>query len=107
MITMFLLIISGYMLTKKNILPDDSHVALSRLVIIPAVFVMVLKLIGINETILSLALICFATPLGMNTIVYPAAYGGDFRTGASMTMISSTLSVITIPIMYLVFIVLL
>lgn len=78
-----------------------------RLVLIPSFFMLLLKLIGANDTVLILALICLATPFGMNTIVYPAAYGGDFRTGASMTLVSSTLAVITIPLMYLVFVVLL
>lgn len=75
-----------------------------RLVLIPAAFVMVLKLLGASDTVLILTLIALATPFGMNTIVYPAAYGGDFRTGASMTVISTTISVITIPLMYLIFI---
>jgi predicted permease len=74
---------------------------------IPALIMIVLKLIGISDEIMTLALIAFATPLGLNTIVYPAAYGGDTKTGASMATISHTLSVITIPLMYLVFIVLL
>lgn len=78
-----------------------------RLVAIPAVIMILLKAVGTSEEIMTLALIAFATPLGLNTIVYPAAYGGDTKTGASMTMISHTLSVATIPLMYLVFIVLL
>ena len=36
----------------------------------------------------------------MNTIVFPEAYGGDASIGASMTLISHVLCVITIPIMY-------
>ena len=78
-----------------------------RLILIPALFVSALKLIGANETVITLALILLATPFGMNTIVYPAAYGGDFRTGASMTLVSSTLAVFTIPLMYLLFVVIL
>ncbi len=78
-----------------------------RLVVIPAVMMIALKLLGTNEEIMTLALICFATPLGLNTIVYPAAFGGETKTGASMAMISHTLSVATIPLMYLIFIVLL
>ncbi len=80
-------------------------VAFVRLIGIPAVMMLVLKALGANDIIMTLALVTFATPLGMNTIVYPAAYGGDTKTGASMTMISQVLSVITIPLMYLVFIV--
>jgi len=72
-----------------------------RLIVIPAVFVTALRVLGNNKEIMTLALIAFATPLGLNTIVYPAAYGGDTKTGASMAMISHTLSVITLPLMYL------
>lgn len=78
---------------------------LLRLIVIPAAAMLVLKAIGANDLIQTLALIVFATPLGLNTIVYPAAYGGDTKTGASMAMISHVLSVITIPLMYLIFIV--
>lgn len=78
---------------------------LLRLVAIPAAALLILKAIGASDLIQTLALIVFATPLGLNTIVYPAAYGGDTKTGASMAMISHVLSVITIPLMYLVFIV--
>ena len=78
MLLMFSLMLLGYILRKKSIIPENFN-----------------------------ALIAFATPLGLNTIIYPAAYGGDTKTGASMAMVSHTLSVITIPFMYFVFIVLL
>ncbi len=99
-------VIGGYNL-KSLLLDKKVYIAtIFRLILIPALFVTILKIFGVNETVLTLTLICFATPLGMNTIIYPAAYGGDFRTGASMMVISSTLSVITIPLMYLLLIVL-
>ncbi len=77
-----------------------------RLIVIPAVMVLALMLTGASEEIITLALIAFATPIGLNSIVFPAAYGGDTKLGASMTMISSSLAVITIPLMYLLFVVL-
>ena len=80
--------------------------AFMRLVFIPACLILILKFIGINKDIIQWALIAFATPIGLNTIVYPGTYGGDVKTGASMTIISHIFSVITIPLMYLVFIVL-
>lgn len=100
-------IMGGYNLKSLLINKKVYMATLFRLILIPAFIVSILKLFGANETVLSLSLIALATPLGMNTIVYPAAYGGDFRTGASMTLISSTISVVTIPLMYLIFIVLL
>jgi len=77
-----------------------------RLIIIPAVLMLILEALGTSKEIMTLALIAYATPLGLNTIVYPSAYGGETKTGASMAMISHPLSVVTIPLMYLVFIVL-
>ena len=75
-----------------------------RLIAIPAVLLLILRVLSTPQEIMVLALVGFATPLGLNTIVFPAAYGGETKTGASMAMISHTLSVITIPIMYLLFI---
>ena len=74
-----------------------------RLFVLPAFFVGLLWLLGADKITLTLCLFAYATPLGMNTVVFPAAYGGDTTTGASMAMISHTLSVITIPIMYALF----
>ncbi len=100
-------VIGGYNF-KELITNKKVYIATAlRLVVIPAVMMLVLHFLGTSKEIMTLALICFATPLGLNTIVYPAAYGGETKTGASMAMISHTLSVITIPLMYLVFIVLL
>ena len=99
-------VIGGY---KFSSLLSDKKVYVAtalRLIAIPAAMMLVMKLLGLSDEIMTLALITFATPLGLNTIVYPAAYGGDTKTGASMAMISHTLSVITIPLMYLLFIVL-
>ena len=37
-------------------------------------------------------------PLGMNTIIFPAAYGGDLTTGASMAVISNIVGLISVPV---------
>ena len=78
---------------------------LLRLIIIPSAIIFALNALGVSELIQIFALIVFATPLELNTIVYPAAYGDDTKTGTSMVMISYVLSVITIPLMYLILIV--
>jgi predicted permease len=41
-----------------------------------------------------------ATPLGLNTIVFPEAYGGDPETGASMALISHLLCLVSIPLFF-------
>lgn len=75
-----------------------------RLVVLPLVFVLVLKLLNTDSTIIMLTLCATAMPLGLNTVVFPAAYGGDTTPGASMALISHLMSIITIPIMFTLFI---
>ena len=75
-----------------------------RLIILPVIFVMVLELLGTNDSIIMLTLCATAMPLGLNTVVFPAAYGGDTTLGASMALISHIMSIITIPIMFTIFI---
>ncbi|MBQ3114734.1 MAG: AEC family transporter [Clostridia bacterium] len=101
------IIIGGY--DFKELLKNKKVYVVStlRMFVIPAVFVIALHIFGVSKEIITFTLIAFATPLGMNTIVYPAAYGGDTKTGASMTMISHVLSIITIPVMYYLFVILL
>ncbi len=93
-------IIGGYSI--KDLLKEKRvYIATAlRLIVLPAVILGVLKLLGASDLVLTLALFAFATPLGLNTVVFPAAYGGDTKTGASMAAISHTLCVITIPVMY-------
>ncbi len=71
-----------------------------RLLIIPIVLLTILKVCGAEDYTILLALIAYATPLGLNTVVFPEAFGGDSKTGASMAMISHILCVVSIPIMY-------
>lgn len=75
-----------------------------RLIVLPLTFVLVLKLIGTEDSIVMLTLCATAMPLGLNTVVFPAAYGGDTTPGASMALISHVMSIITIPIMFTLFI---
>lgn len=71
-----------------------------RLLVLPALFLTLLRLLGASQEAMAYALFAFGTPLGLNTVVFPAAYGGDTSTGASMAMISHTLCILTIPLMY-------
>ncbi len=74
-----------------------------RLIILPLIFVLVLKMLNTDSDIIMLTLCATAMPLGLNTVVFPAAYGGDTTPGASMALISHILSIVTIPIMFTLF----
>ncbi len=56
--------------------------------------------LSVDNTPLFLLFFALAAPLGLNTVVFPEAYSGNHETGASMAMISHTLCVITITIMF-------
>ena len=77
--------------------------SLIRLILLPTVFMLVLITLKTDKAILRAALCATAMPLGLNTVVFPAAYGGDTTPGASMALISHLISVVTIPIMFAIF----
>ncbi len=106
------MILVGYVVAgfdiKKMFLNGKVYILSAfRLILLPAALLLVLKLLGANEELCILVLVAFATPVGLNTIIYPTAYGGDTRTGSAMTLISHIFSLATIPLMYLLFVVLL
>ncbi len=100
------MILTGFIVAKYNFIdllkkPAVYVATLLRLIILPIVFITALYLLKVDNQIIVMSLFAFATPLGLNTIVFPAAYGQDTSTGSSMALISHTLSVITIPILYI------
>ena len=56
--------------------------------------------LNIGNDVLFLTFFATAPALGLNTVIFPEAFGGNPETGASMAMISHTLCVISIPLIY-------
>ena len=56
--------------------------------------------LSIGNDVLFLCFFATAAALGLNTVIFPEAYNGNPETGASMAMISHTLCVVTIPVIY-------
>ena len=79
--------------------------SLVRLILVPTLFIVIFAIVPKSEIINSTFLICglasVAMPLGLNTIVVPKGYGKDTTDAASMALISHTLSIGTIPLMFL------
>ena len=97
-------IVANYSINKLASIKRVYIATFLRLIILPLIFVFALKLFKTNDTIIMLTFCATAMPLGLNTVVFPAAYGGDTTPGASMALISHVLSIITIPIMFMMFI---
>lgn len=70
-----------------------------RLLVIPIGAILLLKGLHAPAEALRCTICAFAMPMGLNTIIIPAAYGGDTKVGASMALVSHALSVVTIPVL--------
>ena len=68
-----------------------------RLVVIPVIIFAALKLLHLDFA-LRPALMTYAMPCGLNTIVFPQMIGHDCTRGASLVLISTVLALITIPL---------
>lgn len=95
-------VIGGYpiksLLTNKKI-----YIAsFLRLILLPLLIMLLVKGLGADSSIQTLVLTSVCMPLGLYTVIYPASYGGDTSTGAGMALISHVLSLITIPVMYMI-----
>lgn len=79
-----------------------------RLIVYPLVFGGIAWLvnnyvIAFDDTIFKCFIISLAMPLGLNTIVIPAAYGRDTSVPAGMALVSHSLSIATIPLIMMIF----
>lgn len=77
--------------------------AILRLIVLPAIILAVFYFLGAPTELLAIMLVTYAMPIGMNTIVFPEAHGIDARAGAQLVLISNLMSIVTIPIMVLLF----
>ena len=72
--------------------------ALVRGILIPGVAFVIMYLLKVQNDIIIIAAGTLAMPMGLNSIVFPEAYGGDSITGAKACIVSNIVSVITIPL---------
>lgn len=71
-----------------------------RLMGLPVLVLAILILCKASPELCTMAALAYSGPCGMNAVIYPAAYGQDCKTGASMVLVSSVCSVVTIPLIY-------
>ena len=94
----------------KKVLADKSIYVVTalRLIVYPLIFGGIVWLVNrylipFDATIFNCFVISLAMPLGLNTIVIPAAYGRDTSVPAGMALISHSLSIATIPLIMMIF----
>lgn len=69
-----------------------------RLVIIPLILYGLCILLKVPKEIIILITVFSSMPLGLYTIIIPAATGGDDKPGASMAVISNLIGLVTVPL---------
>lgn len=106
------MLLTGITIGKSNILALLKKrqlylICLAKLLVYPLLFIAVFAFIPqnaiINETTLKCAMCLMCMPMGLNAIVIPAGYGKDTTDAAGLALISHTLSVGTIPLMFMLF----
>lgn len=86
---------------KSMLLDVKSYTASAiRLIIIPLIFLVILKMLKLPDNWILASVAILAMPLGLNSVVFPEAYGGDSETGAKVCFMASVLGIITIPIVF-------
>lgn len=99
------MILTGFVLGATPIKPIFKDIRLFiasilRGIIIPGAFLAVMILLKLDKTFIISATVLLSMPFGLNSVVFPEAYGGDSLTGAKATFVSNILSMITIPVMF-------
>lgn len=103
--TIVSLILTGFIIADyrpQEILGDKKVylVTALRLIVLPGLVLAGMKFMHASVLLLTMTCLHIACPCGMNVVVFPAAYRMDSRFGASLVLITSALSVITVPIIY-------
>ena len=73
-------------------------VALSKLVVLPAIMVLLYRLMGLSGTLLTALTISACAPSANNTVMFSAKYSKDTGLAAQVVATVSFISIITIPI---------
>ena len=77
--------------------------SLVRLIIMPIAFGFLFMLFDLTREFYVCMMCAVSMPLGLNTVVIPGAYGKDTTDAAGMALISHVLAVITIPVIFMIF----
>ena len=82
-------------------------ISVIRIIAIPLVFIGIFAILPQNSwltpTFLKCAIVSLAMPMGVSGVFIPAGYGEDTTPIAEMVLVSHLLSVITIPVMFMLF----
>lgn len=98
------MLLTGFVLAEYGLIPMFQQgrvyfAALVRLLLIPAILMLFLRLCNVQQEVILIAVLFYSMPAGLNGVVFPKMMNQDCRTGLSMVMITNLLCLFTIPFM--------
>ncbi len=99
------MILTGVVFARMNLKsifgdPKAYIASAIRLLIIPLALLFALRALHVPHGWILSAVAMLAMPMGLNSVVFPEAYGGDSETGAKCSLMSGFLAIATIPIVF-------
>jgi len=84
---------------------DRDAFALSavRLLLLPVLFMTIMRLIGLPDEIWQVTTVLFAMPAPTNVAIIAEMYGGDYKFATKVVFVSTVLSLVTVPCITLLF----
>lgn len=107
MTTPLAMLVVGSMLGEVNVkeILSGGHIYLGsamRLLILPILFIILLRLIGIKGDVFVICSLLTAMPAAANTVIFAEKYNGDSILATKIVFMSTVLSIITIPLITMI-----
>ena len=99
------MLLTGFVLAKQPLkamfVQAKSYViSFIKLVIFPIAGFFAMRLLGAPQQAVLLCTIALALPFGLNSVVFPEAFGGDSTPGARLCFIGNLMALVTIPLVF-------
>ncbi|MBQ2957274.1 MAG: AEC family transporter [Clostridia bacterium] len=99
------MLLTGFVLAKQPLgamfVQAKSYlISVLKLIVFPLVGFAVMRLLHAPEQAVLLCTIALALPFGLNSVVFPEAFGGDSTPGARLCFIGNLMALVTIPIVF-------
>lgn len=88
---------------KELFRKDILLLCLVRLAVLPVVALLLMRLLGVPETLLRVSTVLVAMPVANYTAIQAEMYGGDHQLASAIIFLTTLLSLVTVPLITLLF----
>ena len=99
------MLLTGFVLAKqpvKEMFTQGKSYLISaiKLIAFPVIGFFLMRFLGAPQQAVILCTIALALPFGLNSVVFPEAFGGDSTPGARLCFIGNLMALVTIPLVF-------